>query len=94
MSRSYRKHLILTDSSTNHRYHPTAKEIANRRTRRVLRQKLTDDMWRDNTGHDVFNVNHNKYRKLTESWDIYDYKARFNKRYDHGILPFWKWRRK
>lgn len=63
MSRSYRKNLILTDSSTNHRYKPTDKQVASRVTRAKLKRNpyLTDS-----------------YKKVYDSWDIIDYKSRYD----------------
>ena len=63
MSRSYRKNLILTDSSTNHRYRPTDKQVASRVTRAKLKRNpyLTDS-----------------YKKVYDSWMIIDYKSRYD----------------
>lgn len=63
MSRSYRKNLILTDSSTNHRYKPSRKQVASRITRARLKRNpyLTDS-----------------YKRVYDSWMIIDYKSRYN----------------
>lgn len=63
MSRSYRKNLILTDSSTNHRYKPTDKQVASRVTRAKLKRNpyLTDS-----------------YKRVYDSWMIVDYKSRYS----------------
>lgn len=63
MSRSYRKNLILTDSSTNHRYKPSRKQVASRITRAKLKRNpyLTES-----------------YKRVYDSWDIVDYKSRYD----------------
>lgn len=63
MSRSYRKNLILTDSSTNHRYKPSRKQVASRITRARLKRNpyLTDS-----------------YKRVYDSWMIIDYKSRYS----------------
>lgn len=63
MSRSYRKNLILTDSSTNHRYKPTDKQVASRVTRAKLKRNpyLT-----------------HSYKRVYDSWMIIDYKSRYD----------------
>lgn len=63
MSRSYRKNLVLTDSSTNHRYKPSRKQVASRITRAKLKRNpdLTES-----------------YKRVYDSWDIIDYKSRYD----------------
>lgn len=63
MSRSYRKNLILTDSSTNHRYKPSRKQVASRITRARLKRNpyLTDS-----------------YKRVYDSWMIIDCKSRYD----------------
>ena len=63
MSRSYRKNLILTDPSTNHRYKPSRKQVASRITRAKLKRNpyLTES-----------------YKRVYDSWCIVDYKSRYD----------------
>lgn len=77
MSRSYRKNLILTDSSTNHRYKPSRKQVASRVTRAKLKRNpyLTDS-----------------YKRVYDSWDIIDYKSRYN--LDNQDTPLYKYKNK
>lgn len=70
MSRSFRKTPVLTDPSTNHRYQPRMKAIANRTVRRRLKQQL----YRMD-GDNVLNPLHNSFKKLYPSYDIVDYRA-------------------
>lgn len=92
MSRSYRKNLVLTDRSTNHRYkfQPDNKTIANRATRRKNKRELQNAV--ENYDNYSF-INNKQYRKLYESYNIVDYKARYNKYYD-SFLPKYKFKNK
>lgn len=74
VSRSYRKHPILTDPSTNHRYKPRPKAIANRSVRRQFNQELkhkTDQ----NDLDSVASFGHALYKRQYPSWDIVDYRS-------------------
>lgn len=77
MSRSYRKNLILTDPSTNHRYKPSRKQVASRLTRARLKRHPEQTK---------------QFRKVYDSYNIIDYKSRYQPEYD--MLPFYKWRSK
>lgn len=64
MSRSYRKNLILTDSSTNHRYKPTRKQVASRITRAKLKQHPEQTK---------------QFRKIYNTYAIVDFKYHYTK---------------
>lgn len=74
MSRSYKKNPVVTDPSTNHRYKPRPKAIANRVIRRKFAQELVQSL-RDNTLENLVQSNHKLYTKQYPSWDIVDYRA-------------------
>lgn len=74
MSRSYRKHPVLTDPSTNHRYKPRPKTLANRRVRSRLRQELRRVASRYEFDG-LFSTNNSLYKRYYPSWDIVDYRT-------------------
>jgi len=74
VSRSYRKHPILTDPSTNHRYKPRPKAIANRSVRRRLSQELKHKL-DQNDLDSVASFDHALYKHQYPSWDIIDYRS-------------------
>lgn len=74
MSRSYRKHPVLTDPSTNHRYKPRPKTLANRRVRSRLRQELRRVASRYEFDR-LLTTNYSLYKRYYPSWDIIDYRT-------------------
>lgn len=74
MSRSYRKHPVLTDPSTNHRYRPRPKTLANKRVRSRLRQELQRQAGRYEFDT-LVSTNHALYKRYYPSWDIIDYRT-------------------
>ena len=77
MSRSYRHNWILTDVSTNHRYKPSRKQVASRITRARLKRHPEQTK---------------QFRKVYNSYDIVDYKSRYQPEYQN--MPIYKWRNK
>lgn len=73
VSRSYRKHPVLTDPSTNHRYKPRPKAIANRTVRRQFNQDLKHKI-DQNDLDSVASFEHALYKRQYPSWDIVDYR--------------------
>ena len=74
MSRSYRKHPVLTDPSTNHRYKPRHKTLSNRCVRSRLRQELRRVASRYEFDR-LLTTNHSLYKRYYSSWDIVDYRT-------------------
>ena len=72
MSRSYKKNPVLTEPSTNHRYHPRSKAIANRVVRRHFKQDLRQHMELNNFD-ELVNLNGTAYKQYFPSYDINDY---------------------
>jgi hypothetical protein len=79
MSRSYRKNLILTDNSSNHRYKPSRKQVASRITRAKLKHNP-----------DLTTV----YKKVYDSYDIVDFKTRYDPAFEYISQPYYKWHSK